>query len=88
MDAYWAEGRNIGDAAVLRELLVEVGLDAEEVEAVLADDRYLDRIEGSTRQAVSLGITGIPAWVLDRRLIVFGAQPNDVFEQAFAQLTT
>jgi predicted DsbA family dithiol-disulfide isomerase len=88
MDAYWAEGRNIGDSDVLRELLVEVGLDAEQVEGVLANDRYLDRVEGSTRQAVSLGITGIPACVLDRRLIVLGAQPSDVFEQAFAQLTT
>ena len=27
MDAYWAEGRNIGDPAELRSLAVEAGLD-------------------------------------------------------------
>ena len=41
---------------------------------------------GSTAQAQSLGITGIPAFLLDRRLLVLGAQPREVFEQALAQL--
>jgi predicted DsbA family dithiol-disulfide isomerase len=33
-----------------------------------------------------MGINGIPAWVIDGRLLVPGAQPRDVFRQAFAQL--
>ncbi len=86
MDAYWAEAENIGDAGVLRRLAVEVGLPAPEVDEVLGGDAYLDRIERSTLQAQALGVSGIPAWLLDRRLLVLGAQPEQVFEQAFAQL--
>ena len=86
MDAYWTEATNIGDADVLRALAAEVGLDGE-VEHVIADpSAYLDLVEGSTRQAHSLGIDGIPAFVLDRRLLVLGAQPLEVFRGAFAQL--
>ena len=40
----------------------------------------------STAQAQAVGVTGVPAWLLDRRLLVLGAQPEEVFEQAFAQL--
>ena len=40
----------------------------------------------STQDANRLGIHAIPAFVLDRRLLVLGAQPEQVFEQAVAQL--
>jgi predicted DsbA family dithiol-disulfide isomerase len=85
-DAYWREGQDIGDRSVLRDLAAELGLPLDEVDDVLGGDAYLDRVEGSTRQAVGLGIRGIPAWLLDRRLLVLGAQPRDIFEQALAQL--
>jgi predicted DsbA family dithiol-disulfide isomerase len=86
MDAYWAEAQDLGDPAVLRRLAAEVELPAAEVEDVLAGDRYGDRVRESTRQAVSFGANAVPAFVLDRRLLVLGAQPEEVFEQAFAQL--
>jgi predicted DsbA family dithiol-disulfide isomerase len=86
MDAYWAEAQDIGDADVLRAAAAAAGLPADEVEDVLAGDRYRDRIESSTREAVSMGANAVPAFVLDRRLLVLGAQPEEVFEQAFAQL--
>ena len=54
---------------------------------VIADPSvYLDLVEGSTREAFSMGINAVPAFLLDRRLIVLGAQPLDVFRRAFAQL--
>ena len=87
MDAYWAEARNIGDPDVLRELAVGAGLEAAEVDDVLAGDAYRDRVLGLTRQAVSIGITGVPGFLLDRRLLVLGAQPQAVFERAFEQLS-
>jgi predicted DsbA family dithiol-disulfide isomerase len=86
MDAYWDEARNIGDLAVLRELGRDVGLPPDDVERVLAGDAYLERIDDSTRRAVAAGVTGVPAWVLDDRLLVLGAHPRETFEAAFQQL--
>jgi predicted DsbA family dithiol-disulfide isomerase len=86
MDAYWSEATDIGDPDALRRLAAEVGLDAQDVERVLADPTaYLDLVEGSTREALSTGIDAVPAFLLDRRLIVLGAQPLDVFRRAFAE---
>jgi predicted DsbA family dithiol-disulfide isomerase len=87
MVAYWSEARDIGDPDELRALAAEVGVDPGPVERVIADpSAYLDVVETSTYRAQSLGINAIPAFVLDRRLIVLGAQPLEVFRGAFAQL--
>jgi predicted DsbA family dithiol-disulfide isomerase len=87
MDAYWSEATNIGDPDQLRRLAAEVGLDADDVERVIADPAaHGDFVDGSTHQAYSIGINAVPAFLLDRRLIVLGAQPLDAFRRAFEQL--
>jgi len=85
MDAYWAEARNIGDADELRALAAEVGID--DPDTAWDDPVYLERVLASTAQAHSIGVTGVPGFVLDRRLLVLGAQPRELFAQAFEQLS-
>jgi predicted DsbA family dithiol-disulfide isomerase len=63
----------------------ELGL--EDADAAIDANLYADAVATATAQAHSLGINAIPAFVLDQRLIVLGAQPDEVFARAFAQLT-
>jgi predicted DsbA family dithiol-disulfide isomerase len=84
MDAYWAEAQNLADPEVLRALAAEVGVEG--ADEVLAGDAYADVVRRSTGEAHSVGISGIPAFLLDRKLLVLGAHPQTTFEQAFAQL--
>ena len=42
-------------------------------------------VDASTQTAQRHGITGVPAFVLDGRLLVSGAQPHEVFERALEQ---
>jgi predicted DsbA family dithiol-disulfide isomerase len=86
MDAYWAEGRDIGDVEELRTLAADAGLD--DIQEALSDEAYGVRVQVSTQQAQQIGINGIPAFLLDSKLLVLGAQPPEVFEQAFARLAT
>ena len=53
---------------------------------LLESDDLRDAVLDSTRQAQSIGITGIPAFVLDRRQLVLGAQPRPVFERILTAL--
>jgi predicted DsbA family dithiol-disulfide isomerase len=86
MQGYWEEALDIGDPETLRGLALEAGLDAAEVDELLAGDAYRDRVLSSTEEAHSIGVTGVPAFLLDRRLLVLGAQPRPLFERAFARL--
>src|SRR5262245_6113432 len=84
MDAYWAEGRNIADRDELRAFAAEVGVP--DPDTAWEDERYLERVLHSSAQAQSIGVSGVPGFLLDRRLLVLGAQPRPVFEQAFERL--
>ena len=85
MHAYWSEEADLGNDEVLLDLVAEAGLDRDEAAAVIADGRYADRVAQSTQDANRLGINAIPAFVLDRRLLVLGAQSEELFERAVAQ---
>ena len=86
MDAFWADARDVGDGETLQELAREVGLPDDDVVRVLEGDDYRARVEASTAEAHSIGVNGIPAFLLDGRLLVLGAHPRETFERAFAQL--
>lgn len=86
MHGYWSEEKDLGDDETLLDLVAEAGLDREEAAETLSERRYADRVVASTQDANRLGINAIPAFVLDRRLLVLGAQPEEVFAQAVAQL--
>ena len=84
--AYWASGRDIGGERVLVEEGTAVGLEEHEIIEALADGRYLERIEAETRAALELGAGGVPAWLVDARVLIPGAQPHDVFERVLERL--
>ena len=88
MHAYWSEGADIGSEETLLGLAAEAGLDRAEAAAALADGRYAPRVEASTTAANRQGIHAIPAFVLDDRLLVLGAQPEELFEDAVEQLSS
>jgi predicted DsbA family dithiol-disulfide isomerase len=44
---------------------------------VLAADAYAEDVVAECREAGTLGLTGVPAFVIDRRVGIFGAQPVD-----------
>jgi predicted DsbA family dithiol-disulfide isomerase len=85
MDAYWAEAQDIGNPEVLRALAAEVGVEG--ADEVLATDAHADIVRRSTAEAHAMGINGIPAFLLDRKLLVLGAHPKETFERAFEQLS-
>ncbi len=80
--AYFTEQASVFDRDSLTELATGVGLDRDEVLAVLAGDRYADAVQTDQEMARVLGATGVPLFVLDRRYGVSGAQPAEVMTEA------
>jgi len=84
--AYFAEGRDIGDVATLGAIAREVGLDAAQAEARLASRQDWPFLEQAGAEIRAAGITGVPFFILDRRLALSGAQEPAAFGRALAQL--
>jgi predicted DsbA family dithiol-disulfide isomerase len=82
MKAYFSEGQAIGAPETLATLAAEVGLDRAEVAAMLATDRCAAEVRADEALAQSLGITGVPFFVIDQRLAVSGAQSADLLLSA------
>lgn len=85
MRAYFEEGEPISDPETLVRLGAEAGLDPEEARTVLAGDAYAAEVRDDEAVARGFGITGVPFFVLDRRLGVSGAQSSDVLLSALRQ---
>jgi predicted DsbA family dithiol-disulfide isomerase len=88
LHAHFEERRPVFDVDALVPLGVEVGLDEAEVRQVLTDRRYRRAVAQDAATAQSLGATGVPFFVVDRRYGAAGAQPAElllqVLERAWA----
>lgn len=60
---------------MLSALAAEAGLPPDEFNAALDEEECRCAVEGDMAQAAQLGITGVPALVIDRRYLVVGARP-------------
>jgi predicted DsbA family dithiol-disulfide isomerase len=83
--AYFVEGERLSDHETLARLGEEVGLDRAEIGRVLAGDDLGDAVDAEVAEAQGLGLSGVPAFVLDRRLLVSGAQPPEAIRGALEQ---
>lgn len=83
--AYFTDNEPIGDHATLARVAVDAGLDQDDVNDVLASDRYAGAVRADEEQATAYGITGVPFFVLDGKYGVSGAQSPDVLLQALRQ---
>ena len=80
--AYFSEGRNVSDPAILAECAADAGLDAEAAQTMLEGTAYAEAVRESQTRAERRGITGVPCYVFDERHAVTGAQPVEVFLDA------
>ncbi|HEY8612593.1 MAG TPA: DsbA family oxidoreductase [Roseomonas sp.] len=78
--AYFAEGRDIGDAAVLAAIGDAAGLPPGRSAALLASEEGAAEVVHEAARASGLG--GVPAVILDRQLIISGAQPAEAMAAA------
>jgi 2-hydroxychromene-2-carboxylate isomerase len=77
--AYWAEGRDIGDEAVLSEYL---GHDAAQVLARTNDPEVKKALVDATKHAESIGVFGAPTWVVDGTELFWGQDRIPLVERA------
>src|SRR6185437_6343944 len=83
--AYFVEGKNIDDKKTLIETGVSIGLGENDVKEIFISDAFAKEVRQDEMQAQSIGINGVPFFVLNNKYAVSGAQSPDTFLEVLEQ---
>ena len=84
--AQFVDNRPLDDADVLDDLVAAAGADPRAARQAVEAGAMDAALHESMDAAIDANVTGTPAWLLDGRLLVPGAQPRDLFEIWVARL--
>jgi predicted DsbA family dithiol-disulfide isomerase len=78
--AYFANGLNISDIEVLKDISREVGLDSAGVEEVIGKRIYKRAVDDDWAYSLKIGIGAVPTFLMNGRMLE-GAQPYEVLKR-------
>ncbi len=77
--AYFQDGRDVSDDAVLLDIIDTLGMDRDGAAACLNNDALSQAVRAEQRQWIDQNITGVPAIIFDQKFMVPGAQSAETF---------
>lgn len=84
--AFFSDRKDVSKKEVLGEVLISVGLNADEALAKLEDDEARLEVRRTQDYWKNMGINSVPTIVFNRKSAVTGAQPVETFKQVLAEL--
>lgn len=81
--AYFQEGRDVGDVAVLAALGAEAGMPEEALAAFAAGQAAREEVAAESLGLAQAGISGVPSFLLERHLLFSGAMPAERMADGF-----
>ncbi|QIL81691.1 DsbA family oxidoreductase [Diaphorobacter sp. HDW4A] len=84
--AYFTNGENPSDHAVLLRIVRELGLDEARAKAILDSDEYASEVREREAFYHQHGINSVPAVIVNDRHLIQGGQPVEVFEEVLRKL--
>lgn len=85
-EAYFVEGRDIGDHEVLADIADSIGMDASVVARLLATDEDAESIASRDAHARERGINAVPMFVVAQQHAVSGAQDSALWLNVIDEL--
>lgn len=79
--AHFQQRRTMSDREVLLDIVREQGFDGQSAEAALDDPAIAEAVRAEEQLAWDNNVSGVPAMVIDRRVIVPGAQDPETYVQ-------
>jgi predicted DsbA family dithiol-disulfide isomerase len=79
-DAYWREGKDIGDQELLLILAESLGFRRDDILEYIESEESFNELKKSLKELRNYGINGVPTFLIGESIVI-GAQPYDVFEK-------
>lgn len=86
-DAYFGKALDVSDHGVLLNCVRQVGLDQVEAQKVLESDRYAQSVRDDETTYQQAGVSAVPAFIVNRKYLISGAQEADTLVQAFRDIS-
>lgn len=77
--AYFEDAKDYSDWDFLIETGKEVGLEQDEILAMLQSDQFSYEIKQDIQEAANLGFDTVPTFLMDERQAIVGSEPVDLF---------
>ena len=87
-EAYFGRAADVSDQKILIACAQAIGLDAEEAKAVLASDAYTQEVRADEARYQQSGVSAVPAFIINQRHLISGAQEPDTLINAFREIAT
>lgn len=84
--SYFTEGNNMNDLEVLKQTGIAHGIPSERLEGFFESEEGKKEVREMEAFAQAAGITGVPAFIINEKYLVSGAQPADTFLNVFQQV--
>ncbi|SFD31940.1 DsbA family oxidoreductase [Algibacter pectinivorans] len=84
--AFFSDRKDVSDRNILKEALINVGLNADDALAQLDNEETRYQIRQTQNYWKNLGVNSVPTVVFNRKSAVTGAQPIDTFKQVLNEL--
>ncbi len=85
--AYWRDGRDIGDIAMLADIAGEVGLDRAVTLRLLQSDADKDTVRARIAHSRERGVNSVPTFILANQHALQGAQPTETWLKVIDELS-
>lgn len=85
-EANFTNGANVNDLAVLISIGIQHGIPAERLQNFFRSDEGKAEVKALEQWAQQAGISGVPAFIINDKYLISGAQPAETLVRAFQQI--
>jgi len=87
-EAYFGRADNVSDEKVLVACAEAIGLQGNEAREILASDAYAQEVRADEARYQQSGVSAVPAFIINQRHLISGAQEPDTLINAFREIAT
>ena len=85
-DLYFKHSGNPGDHQQLLHVVSELGLDRDAAAQLLESDDFAQEVRAAQQQNQQMGISSVPAFIINKQYLISGGQPAEAFVKALTEI--
>lgn len=86
-ESYFLKGEDIGNPNILLDIAIKNSIDENEFKSYLSNQDNIEPLGNEELQARKMGINSVPTFIVNKQIVINGAQTSENFELIFHKIT-